>query len=126
MQESTCDVACEILTKTRDGNDLDPRDLYLIQCAVNNSEDQDLRKTLNALRDVVREGYKKPWVQGVEHLTRDHEGFIYWKGQHVEHYSFNDPVEEKKAAEELAGRCKILEKQGKPINTFTAIWLWKD
>lgn len=28
----------------------------------------------------------KPWFFGLEHVTRDHQGYVYWKGIRIEHY----------------------------------------
>jgi hypothetical protein len=60
----------------------------------------------------------------VEHLTQDGEGYVYWKGASVEHYSFRDPAKEVEAAQELAARCRHLEALGVRVSTGTAIWYW--
>ncbi len=121
-----CDKACEILRATTDGNDLDPNDLYLLQEAVNDNLTEYGWQAFDELCGKVREGYIKPYLHGIEHLTIDHEGFVYWKGQHVEHY--NQPwaysKEGKTEALEVARRCKILEAEGKPISTTSIIWTW--
>ncbi len=64
----------------------------------------------------------------IEELTRDGAGYVYWKGSHVEHYSFN--AEEKaagreaEAARELADRCRHLEALGLAVTCGAAIWSW--
>ncbi len=62
----------------------------------------------------------------IPHLTQDGEGYVYWKGAHVEHYSFrhDDRENEVAAAHELAKRCLFLESLGVPVNANTAIWRW--
>lgn len=62
----------------------------------------------------------------IEHLTQDGEGYVYWKGVHVEHYSFReeDNAKEIEAARELADRCKHLESLGLPVTVGKAIWSW--
>jgi hypothetical protein len=113
---NTCEKAIFILQKTRDGEDLAPRDLYLVQEAVNNHlNDLGMQEFEKIHAAVVAGSYKKPWFYGIENLTKDHRGYVYWKGIHVEHYSFQDPVREKEAAEELAAVCRKLEAQGEQV-----------
>lgn len=58
------------------------------------------------------------------HITKCHEGFIYWKGIHIEHFSFRDPTEEQEAINHLCIRCAHLEKIGVPVNISTVVWHW--
>ena len=83
----------------------------------------------NELHDEVISGrYKAPCLHGIEHLTRDHAGYVYWKGQHVEHY--NGPWcysrEGKTQATELARRCRYLESIDAMISCKNAVWLWDE
>ncbi len=120
-----CDMACAILQKTNDGDDLAPQHLWLLQEWVNGNLNEKGKKAFKEVHDQVIAGkYKKPWLCGVEHLTQDHEGYVYWKGKHVEHYSHDNYEEKKRAAEELAGRCRILESKGIPVTCNAAIWRW--
>ncbi len=75
----------------------------------------------------VRAGYQKPWFHGIEHLTIDHEGFIYWKDQRVEHYTprWAYSEEAQQQALVLAERCKHLEAIGEEVNGTAAIWDWE-
>lgn len=120
-----CDRAIAILKNTNDGDDLSPLHLSIVEYAVNghlNERGMEVFNTIHA--DVMAGTYKKSWFHGIEHLTNDHEGYVYWKGQHVEHYSFSDYEREEQAALELARRCRILEEEGQPVNSTTAIWKW--
>ncbi len=123
-----CEQACSILQATHDGDNLDPFHLWIIQEAVNGSLNEDGIGIFKIIHDRVKGGiYQRSWLHGIEHLTRDHEGYVYWKGSHVEHYSFGSKYEEeKKAAKELARRCRILESRGIKPTCNTAVWLWKD
>ena len=56
-------------------------------------------------------------------LTRDGEGYVYWKGVHVEHYSYSLETMAEQAAE-LARRCEHLESIGVPVTTGSAVWCW--
>jgi len=128
MQQIVSDKAIAILRKTNDGDDLAPEHLKLLEMAVNGF--------LNAVGDVafhelyqnVMSGYKKPWFHGIENMTNDHIGYVYWKGTVVEHYDlyWAYSAEAKVAAQELSRRCKILEERGITPTTTTAIWTWED
>jgi hypothetical protein len=121
-----CDMACEVLQKTHDGDLLAPQDLYLVQEWVNealNESGENLFKEIHAR--VMAGTYVKPWMCGVENLTQDHEGYVSWKGIQVEHYSHDNYEEKKKDAIELARRCLLLEALGKEVTCGNAIWLWR-
>ena len=126
--ETRCDLAIIILRATSDGEDLDPTHLWLVQEWVNdhlNEKGEAAFRELHA--QVIAGNYKKPWLHGVENLTRDHQGCIYWKGIQVEHYSFSGEGScelEKAAAEELGRRCRILESKGIQPTCKSAIWDW--
>jgi len=118
-----------ILEKTRDGNDLDPKLLGLVELAVNGRLNNLGKDAFEGLYLEVTKGiYKRPWFHGVEHMVIDHEGYVYWKGNRVEHFTlrwaYTDSA--KKQAVELGRRCKVLE--GKDIlpSAQTAIWNWKE
>jgi len=68
--------------------------------------------------------YKKSWAYDVEDITQDHEGYIYYKDIHVEHYSFNSYEKAKAAALELRERCQLLEKNNIEVSCGNAIWAW--
>jgi hypothetical protein len=127
--ERRCQLACWIIQNTRDGNDLEPADLQLVENAVNGFLNEEGYKAFEALHDKVVSGeYLKPWLCGVENITRDHEGYIYWKGKHVDHYTFNafkswDEVRE--SLEELAGRCRYLESINVEPSAMTTCWQWE-
>lgn len=121
------DKAEAILYRTNDGDNLTPAHLSLVQAACNGRLTDKGIEALNQLyiQATSDAGYSRPWFQGIEFLTQDLQGYIYWKGQLVEHYSFDDRVEEKLAAEELARRCKLLEERSQPVNMTTAVYKWE-
>lgn len=64
------------------------------------------------------------WFHGIENLTQDHDGYVYWKGKVVEHFTFRDDDVAcsddnvgvgKRAAQRVAERCKYLESMGVPL-----------
>ena len=126
MLHETCEKACAILQKTNDGDDLDPRDLKLLEMAVNEFLNEEGKKAFEELYTNVQAGYKKPWLHGIEHLTRNHVGYVLWKGKIVEHYDspWAYSAKAKKSAEEVARRCRILEARGEIPTTHNVIWTW--
>lgn len=82
------DKACFIIEKTRDGNDLTPQDLKLTENAVNGFLNEKGLEAFEELYKTVEAGeYKRPAYLGVEFMDRDQEGYVYFKGIDVEHYS---------------------------------------
>jgi hypothetical protein len=127
MKENTCDKAIEILQATSDGNQLAPYDLSLVEGAVNGFLTAEGIEAFNKLHETVAAGeYKQPWFHGIENLTIDHVGYVYWKGAIVEHYEqpWAYSKEAKESAQELKRRCEILESKGIPLNITTVIWKW--
>jgi hypothetical protein len=126
--DARCEMAIAILQATHDGEDLDPAHLWLVQEWVNDHLNEKGEAAFRDLHAQVTAGkYQKPWLHGVEHLTRDHQGYVFWKNVEVEHYSFSGKgsyEREKAAAEELGRRCRILESKGIQPTCKSAIWDW--
>ena len=122
------ETAIDILRKTNDGEDLDPRHLKLLEMAVNGFLNAKGEAAFRELHASVQAGYQKPWLHGVENLTIGHTGYVRWKGRIVEHYDISSAFSAKSKAEaqELGRRCAILEAKGIEPTTRTAIWEWED
>lgn len=129
-QPPTIDRCITILQLTRDGSQLSPSHLRLVEIMANATSftiTEAIEVAFSNLYAQVVAGtydYTKQWFWGVENLTRDHEGYILWRGKVIEHYSFCEPnraERERAAAEALAARCRSLEARGLPINGRTAI-----
>ena len=121
--------ALAVIRGTRDGNDLAPEHLKLVELVVNGRAQDDMLAALDRLyEDVVADRYRPPWFHGLEHLTRDLDGYVYWKGQEVEHYAAYYAHSEKGArkARVLAQRCRYLEAVGAPINSEVTVWRWQE
>jgi len=123
-----CDIACAILKETNDGDDLDPRDLKLVESAVNGFLNEVGYQAFKELHQKALKGYTMPWFHDIEHLTRSQIGYIYWKGHCVEH--FDSPwaysSSGKEQAEEVARRCRILEAEGTELTVNTVIMRWPE
>lgn len=108
--------AIEILQRTNDGDDLSPKHLWLVEVAVNGGLSELGKEAFDDLHKTVMAGtYKPPWFHDIEGLTINHNGYVFWRGKEVEHYSFNDPEASKKAATRLARKCLAMEAAGIPI-----------
>jgi hypothetical protein len=122
LSEQETDQAIEILSKTNDGDDLDPQDLSLVQGKVNQQLTAAGEQAFAELYNKVAQGnYTKPWLAGVEHVTRDQAGYVYWKAQIVEHFTFNliDPQTLKSLVNKLAATCRHIEALEIPVCTFS-------
>jgi hypothetical protein len=117
--------AVEILRKTNDGMRLNPTDLALVERAANSWLTEEGEVALSELLSDVTTGEyftsSRRWFHGIEHLSRDYQGHVYWRSARVEHFSFSDGYEEKQAAVTLAARCRALETKGFPVNGRTAV-----
>ncbi|WP_165989569.1 hypothetical protein [Caballeronia sp. SBC1] len=115
VQVEVADKAIEILQRTRDGDTLEARDLKLVEQAVNGALNEAGRDLFEKLHSSVISGAyatTRHWFHDIEHLTRDHQGYVFWKGRQIEHYSHSDPAESRRDALELAERCRTLESKG--------------
>ena len=84
------DKAIEILSRTNDGNDLSPTHLTLMEHAANGFlNEKGLEKLEEIYQHVMAGEYKKPYLQGVEFMTNDNDGFVYFKDKQVEHFSWD-------------------------------------
>lgn len=64
-----------------------------------------------------------------DRLRIEYDGYVYWKGREIEHYSGSalyDTDANKEDARELIRRCEILEARGVPVSCGSVIWSWKD
>jgi len=122
-----CEMACDILHKTNDGDDLDPQHLKLVEMAVNGFLNDKGWEAFKELYESVKKGYIAPWFHGIENMRRTEVGYVYWKGKQVEHYDspWAYSADGKKSAEELAARCRHLESIGVEVSTSTTIWNWE-
>jgi hypothetical protein len=120
--ESTSDKCCEILQLTHDGDDLVGSDLGLVENAVNGNLTPRGLVVLHQLLVKCQNGYERPYFLGIDNLTRDEEGFIFWRGKQIEHYDHDHWRQDdwqkdmKKDAEDLARGCRWLEDNSIEVN----------
>lgn len=116
------DLCCEILMHTHDGDELAPEDLSLLQWGANGQLNDKGIEALQKLHAQVMAGeYQKPYHLGVEFMTYDHEGYVYFKGHEVEHYSqsWAYSLEAKASLQRLQQVCLFLEQQGEKIGPYS-------
>ncbi len=112
------DKVLTIMKKTHDGNDLAPQHLKLTELAVNGFlNDKGLRLLDELYRNVEAGQYKRPDYLGIEYMDRDQEGYVYFKGQSVEHYSssYAYSLAAKADLKVLQAQCLFLESKGLPV-----------
>jgi|APSaa5957512535_1039671.scaffolds.fasta_scaffold00325_80 hypothetical protein len=116
--KSIGDQVTEILHNTNDGDDLSPSHLHLLQIAMNGGISEAGEVELQKVYKEVKDGnYEPDAFYGIKGMSQDHEGYILWHGKQIEHYSFDDPHEEKESAEILHANILDLEKQNKEITS---------
>ena len=123
---STIDKCLAIISKTENGDLLSPDDLKLTENRVNDRLSEYGLAVLDKLYEQVTAGvYKKPYFHGVEFMTNDHEGYVYFKGEHVEHYSsfWAYTLDAKNSLKTLQQYCLYLENKGGEINSVKAMFM---
>lgn len=118
------DKAIRILELSHDGDELQASDLHLVEMAVNGHLNAAGLEAFERLHADVTSGLyrtKHHWFQGIEHLTQDTSGYVYWKGKSVEHFDFSDKEKEADAAHSLVAKCQQLEANGFPVNSRTVL-----
>jgi hypothetical protein len=117
-----------VLRNTSDGDDLDRSELAMVEAVANYGYSaltaQGLQRWKRLVDAVASGTYVRPWLHQQEHLSRDHQGYVYWRGARIEHYSFRHRSEERAAAESLAQCCRLIERRGETVTSamVSAVW----
>lgn len=110
-----------IIQNTADGDDLSGADLRLTEQAVNGQLSPRGEEALERLYQSVKAGeYSRTRdgsCHGIPYLAIRSNGYVYWKDVCIEHYSYRDKNEERKAAVALAERCFSLESRRLPVTS---------
>lgn len=64
-----------------------------------------------------------------ERLRIEYDGYVFWKGRQIEHYSGSmlyDSEKNKDEARELIRRCEAVEARGEEVCSGNVIWNWKE
>ena len=125
---SLIEQSIEILRDSRDGEDLDPAHLSLVEAAVNNNlTELGVQAFEQLYAEVTSAQYVKPWLSGIEHVTRDLQGYVYWKGNRIEHFTFSavNAAHLKAITQRLAEKCRHIEALELPVcgRTYFNDWL---
>lgn len=110
-----------IIQHTGDGDSLSGYDLRLTELAINGQLSPRGEAALDALYQTVKAGEYHNSVggscYGIPYLAIRPSGYVYWKDVCIEHYSYRDKNDERKAALALADRCLSLELRGLPVTS---------
>lgn len=83
-------LGIKILQHSNDGDDLSPRHLKLVEMGANGYlNDAGIAELERIAAEVEADTYQD-WYFGIKGLWLDHQGYVYYKGKRVEHYSFTD------------------------------------
>ena len=130
MSKDFSEKAVEILRASGDGDTLSPTHLKLVELAVNGFLNEAGETAFDELhRNATKPaGYTIPWFHDIEHLTRDHSGYVRWKGIAVEHYEspWCYTADARAAAEDVAQCCRLLDSIGETPTITKVAWQWND
>jgi len=124
------DDVLTVIQKTNDGANLSPKDLHLTECAINGFlTEEGIAEFYSVYHRVIDGTYDKlkNYLFGVEHITKDHECYVYYKGKHIDHFTFNgDYKGERQAAIKAAKICSLLESKNIEVSPLTYCWKVED
>lgn len=116
MENTTIDKVLFIIENTNDGDRLSGKHLKLTEMCVNGFANEAGLKELDRVYEMVKNNQYTDWFYGIENLTKKDSGYVYWKDQCIEHYSYRgDHEAEESAAKKLAEICRILEAERKEV-----------
>lgn len=122
---NTREKCLAILEKDPDGTQLAPGHVGFVVYAMQNELDSGQKKQLDDLyRQVTGGTYQKPWHLGVEHMTVDGDGIVYFKGQVAEYYNRNlmNMLNMRSDLVNLQQACLFLEEKGGPITASSSLF----
>lgn len=124
---SIADMAVSILKATLDGSKLRPSHLYLLQCAVNDDLSSTGKEAFKTLHEKTTESidvYLEWAWKDLYPVSYDEEGYIYWRGEHIEHYT--EPEKQlRKNLTMIRSRCEHLEALSVPVSCVTVVFWWE-
>lgn len=121
---TTIDKVLFIIKNTDDGNELSGKHLKLTEMCVNGCANEVGLKELDRVYEMVKNDQYVDWFYGIENLFKDDNGYVYWRGKQIEHYSYRDYEAEEAAAQKLAETCRRLEAQGIQVTAASYIKTW--
>lgn len=129
-RRQVADQAIGVLHATCDGERLAPSDLSLLQFVVNRGRDA-LSAPAVARWDYIvsatsQGNYEPPWLHGVQHLLRLHDGSVLWRDVAVEHYTHSDMQAQRRDAQELGACCRLIEQRGQVVTAQAVFNVWRE
>ena len=127
LKQDNCELAITIIQQTNDGSKLSPEHLKLVENAVNGYLNENGQQAFEQLyKDVVSGRYVKPYLNDVENITINHEGYVYWKDKQIEHFNFSYAwsIDAIRYCHELRRRCLYLEEHHIEVSCQSVVWKW--
>ncbi len=129
-RRQVADQAIGVLQATSDGERLAPSDLSLLQFVVNRGLDAMTASAAERWEYVVHAtshgSYEPPWLHGVQHLLRLHDGSVLWRDVAVEHYTHSDMQAQRRDAQELGACCRLIEQRGQKVTAPAVFDVWRE
>lgn len=124
------DEAIQVLRGTHDGDELERGHLALVQhvvnCGIDSLSDHGREVWHQLVADVASGTYRQRGFHGQEALRIDRDGYVYWRGVRVEHFSYRDDEREREGAMALARNCRLLEARGVQPTAAALMRLWDE
>jgi len=110
-----------ILELTENGINLSLSQFQMLEFISKNAKTLDLKQQQDfdeLYQKVLNNDYKE-FFHGIENVTQNSEGYVYWKGVPIDEFYHINKNKEKKSAQDLARRCNQIESKGKKVSALT-------
>ncbi len=105
-----------IIAHTEGGRALLEPHRRLVHKALHETVSRDGLEVIDWLHESITRGtYRKEFFKGIEHLTRDAKGLMFWKEHLIGRLALTDDAADEREARRLAERCRALEEKRFPI-----------
>ncbi len=127
-QNDLIESCLAILKLSSGGADLLQEDRLLLDLAKKGYLNEKGEAAVFELHKSILEERYYCWFHDIPYLTIDTNGYVYWKGQLVESFKprWAQSSPANKHANEIARRCRILEKKGIACDLRAVVVEWKE
>lgn len=119
------EMVIEIIGTTSDGNQLSARHLELTQSAINGFCTEEGINELRRVYQMVIDNNYVNWFHNIEGMVLKNNGYVKYKGEILDHYSFTDWEAEHAAVIELYTRCQHIELLGLKPTQHNCVHYWQ-
>lgn len=125
LRTEVTNLATEILALTEQGALLTPWDFSFVKNLSGLDGAFDVLPGLKQLKQEITNGSYSTsfeWFHGLKYLAKNGQGYVFWKGVSIEHFSYGEnSAGERDAAIRLEARCRKLESLGFPVTSRTVL-----